>query len=337
MLLGRSPLRISFVGGGTDLEEYHKKYDGYSISATINKFAFVAAKLRTDNLFQAFSPDYHTYFSSKKLQNIQPEFGHAIAITCLQEMKFSNGIDLFYSADVAPGSGLGASSSLASNIVNIILKFQKKKWNKHKMAMEVFRIGHDVLKWGIGKQDEFAAVFGGFNLYKFSKNNVTVTPIRLNKSTLKEFENNSMLFFLGDRKPSSEILKIQQKNIERLNNRTISALHKVSNLTLDMRDAFRNNDLERFESILHEGWEQKKQFARGVSNKKIDSICKIVESNGAKSMKVTGSGGGGHLFVYTDSKKHQKITRALKKIGIPRVEFKYKDTNTMVQDMKDLE
>ena len=200
MLLGRSPLRISFVGGGTDLEEYHKKYDGYSISATINKFAFVAAKLRTDNLFQAFSPDYHTYFSSKKLQNIQPEFGHAIAITCLQEMKFSNGIDLFYSADVAPGSGLGASSSLASNIVNIILKFQKKKWNKHKMAMEVFRIGHDVLKWGIGKQDEFAAVFGGFNLYKFSKNNVTVTPIRLNKSTLKEFENNSMLSFFGRKK-----------------------------------------------------------------------------------------------------------------------------------------
>ena len=102
-----------------------------------------------------------------------------------------------------------------------------------------------------------------------------------------------------------------------------------------MRDAFRNNDLTRFESILHEGWEQKKQFARGVSNKKIDSICKTVESNGGKSMKVTGSGGGGHLFVYTDSKKHQKIIMALKKIGIPRVEFKYKNTNTMVQDIKD--
>lgn len=335
MLLGRSPLRISFVGGGTDLEEYHKKYDGYSISATINKFAFVAAKLRTDNLFQAFSPDYHTYFSSKKLQNIKPEFGHAIAITCLQEMKFSNGIDLFYSADVAPGSGLGASSSLASNIVNIILKFQKKKWNKHKMAMEVFRIGHDVLKWGIGKQDEFAAVFGGFNLYKFSKNNVTVTPIRLNKSTLKEFENNSMLFFLGERKPSVDILKIQARNIKSLNMKTISALHKVSELTLELRDVFRNNDLSKFESILREGWEQKKQFAKNITTKKIDSICHTVELCGSKAMKVTGQGGGGHLFVYAEKKKHPKIIKNLKKLGIPYVNFKYHNTNSTVQNLSD--
>ena len=336
MLLGRSPLRISFVGGGTDLEEYHKKYDGYSISATIDKFTFVAAKLRTDKLYQGLAPDFYTYFSTKKFQNVNPKVGHQIAITCLQEMKFSKGLDMFFTADVAPGSGLGASSSLASNIVSIILKLQKKKWDKHKIAMKVFRIGHDVLKWGIGKQDEFAAVFGGFNLYKFSKNNVTVTSIQLNKSTLREFEKNSMLFFLGERKPSSEILKVQIKNIKHLNNRTISALHKVSNLTLEMRDAFRNNDLKRFESILNEGWEQKKQFSSGVSNKKIDAICRIVESNGARSMKVTGAGGGGHLFVYTDSKNHQKITMALKKVGVPRVEFKYKKTNTMVQDIRDL-
>ena len=336
MLLGRSPLRISFVGGGTDLEEYHKKYDGYSISATIDKFTFVAAKLRTDKLYQGLAPDFYTYFSSKKLQGIRPKVGHEITITSLREMNFSRGIDMFFSADVAPGSGLGASSSLASNIVNIILKLQKKKWSKHKIAMKVFRIGHDVLKWGIGKQDEFAAVFGGFNMYKFSKNNVTVTPIQLNKSTLREFEKNSMLFFLGERKASSEILKTQIKNIESLNNKTISALHKVSNLTLEMRDALKNNDLSIFESILQQGWIEKKKFAKGVSNKKIDSICRIIESNGAKSMKVTGSGGGGHLFVYTDSKNHKKITMALKKVGVPRVEFKYKNTNTMVQDIRDL-
>ena len=120
MLLGRSPLRISFVGGGTDLEEYHKQYDGYSISATIDKFTFVAAKLRADKTYQGLSPDYHTYFSSKKLQGIRPKLGHEIAITSLREMNFSRGIDMFFSADVAPGSGLGASSSLASNIVNIL-------------------------------------------------------------------------------------------------------------------------------------------------------------------------------------------------------------------------
>ena len=214
MLIGRAPLRISFVGGGTDMEEYHNKFDGYAISATINKYTFVAAKLRSDKMYQGLSPDFFKYYTTKKIQNISPKVGHEVAITCLQEMKFKKGLDLFFTADVAPGSGLGASSSLASNLVNVILKFQDKQWDKHKIAMMVYRIGHDVLKWGLGKQDEFAAVFGGFNMYKFSKNNVTVEPIKLNTSTLKEFDDNSMLFFLGERKPSVDILKIQANNIK---------------------------------------------------------------------------------------------------------------------------
>ena len=335
MLVGRAPLRISFVGGGTDMEEYHNKFNGYAISATINKYIFVAAKLRSDKRYQGLSPDFFKYYTTKKIQNISPKVGHEVAITCLKEMKFKKGLDLFFTADVAPGSGLGASSSLASNLVNVILKFQGKEWDKHKIAMTVYRIGHDVLKWGIGKQDEFAAVFGGFNMYKFSKNDVTVEPIKLNTSTLKEFDDNSMLFFLGERKPSVDILKIQARNIKSLNMKTISALHKVSELTLELRDAFRNNDLSKFESILREGWEQKKQFAKNITTKKIDSICHTVELCGSKAMKVTGQGGGGHLFVYAEKKKHPKIIKNLEKLGIPYVNFKYHNTNSTVQNLSD--
>ena len=250
----------------------------------------MAAKLRSDKMYQGLSPDFLKYYATEKIQNISPRVGHEIAITCLQEMKFKKGLDLFFTADVAPGSGLGASSSLASNLVNVILKYQGKKWDKHQTAMMVYRIGHDVLKWGLGKQDEFAAVFGGFNMYKFSKNNVTIKPIKLNASTLKEFEGNSMLFSLGERKPSVDILKIQARNIKNLNMKTISALHKVSELTLELRDAFKNNDLNKFETILREGWEQKKQFAKNITTKKIDLICHTVELCGSKAFKVTGQG-----------------------------------------------
>jgi galactokinase/mevalonate kinase-like predicted kinase len=117
--------------------------------------------------------------------------------------------------------------------------------------------------------------------------------------------------------------------------KTISALHKVSELTLELRDVFRNNDLSKFESILREGWEQKKQFAKNITTKKIDSICHTVELCGSKAMKVTGQGGGGHLFVYAEKKKHPKIIKNLKKLGIPHVNFKYHNTNSTVQNLSD--
>lgn len=335
MLIGRSPLRISFIGGGTDMEEYHNKFNGYSISATINKYTFVAAKIRSDKIYQGLSPDFFKYFKTSKIYNQSPKVGHGIAITCLKEMKFKKGIDLFFSADVAPGSGLGASSSLASNLVSTILKIQGKEWDKHKIAMTIYRIGHDVLKWGIGKQDEFAAVFGGFNMYKFSKDQVKVEPIKLKKNTLKEFEENSMLFFLGERKPSADILKIQSRNINRLNQKTMKALHKVSELSLELHDAFKQNDLTKFEEFLREGWEQKKQFAKGISNERIDFICRQVELNGSKAMKVTGQGGGGHLFVYAEKKKQTKIIKKLKKLGVPYIDFKYKNSNATVQNLSE--
>lgn len=145
-----------------------------------------------------------------------------------------------------------------------------------------------------------------------------------------------MLFFLGERRPSSDILKVQANNIKHLNKTTLSALHNVSDLAQKMRDTLRKNDLSGFESILREGWEQKKKFARGVTNDHIERICRVIENNGANSMKITGSGGGGHLFVYADQKKHNKIIKAMKKIKIPKVEFQYKKSNTITIDVRSL-
>ena len=113
-------------------------------------------------------------------------------------MNFKNGIDVFFCSEVGPASGLGASSSLAANFVNVITKLQNRELAKKKIAMTAYHIGHDVLKWGIGKQDEFAAVYGGINLLKFSKNDVSVKPLFLRKSTFNEFQNNSILFHIGN-------------------------------------------------------------------------------------------------------------------------------------------
>ena len=130
-----SPLRIGFAGGGTDLEEYHDKYEGATISATIDKFTYVFARLRNDKKLQSFSPDFASHLPPKTFSKIAPPQGHEIVLSCLKEMKFSKGIDMFFCSDVSPGSGLGASGAMACNIVQVLLSFQQKKLSKKAIAL----------------------------------------------------------------------------------------------------------------------------------------------------------------------------------------------------------
>lgn len=336
MLVGRSPLRISFSGGGTDLEEYHNKFDGFTISFTINRYTYVIAKTRDDNLLQGFSPDFASHLPPSKYKKSYALPGHEIVLTSLKEMNFKKGIDIFLSTEVRPNSGLGASSSLTANLVNVILTLQQKKWNKNKIAMKAYSIGHDVLKWGIGKQDEFASVFGGLNILKYTKDKVLVRKIILNSSTQKELQKNSLLFHIGGRKHSENILKSQIKNITTSKKNTLDSLHLVKQYTLEMHDALKENDLEKFSNIINKGWEAKQNFAKGITNPRIDKISKIAMESGAKSLKVTGAGGGGHLFVYADAKKHKKIENTLKKLNVLKVDFKYENLGSKVFDMRKL-
>lgn len=336
MLLGRAPLRISFSGGGTDLEEYHNKYDGYTISSTISKYTYVIAKFRRDNMFQGFSPDFASHMPPTMHHKITSLQGHEIVVTSLKEMNFSKGVDMFLSTDVEANSGLGASSSLTANLVNVILALQGKKWDKNTTAMKAYKIGHDILKWGIGKQDEFAAVYGGLNIFKFTKYNVTAERITLNKTTNRELQNNSMLFHLGRRGHSANILKAQINAIEKSNPITISALHRVKELTLEMRDALRNNDLVRFSEIINEGWKEKRKYTSGITNPRIEMVSRKAFSKGAIALKVTGSGGGGHMYVYAKPSKHSMIEKALEKIGVKRVDFRYQNSGATVFDIDTL-
>tara|TARA_B100000745_G_scaffold54157_1_gene32115 strand:+ start:2844 stop:3854 length:1011 start_codon:yes stop_codon:yes gene_type:complete len=336
MLIGRAPLRISFSGGGTDLEEYHKDFGGMSLSATINKYTFVIARKRKDKLFQGFSPDFSSHVSPRKLHKLKSMQGHEIIVTCLKEMKFKNGIDIFFGSEVEPASGLGTSSSLAANFVNVITKLQERHLSKTEIAMTAYRIGHDVLRWGIGKQDEFAAVYGGFNLLKFTKNNVVVEPLFLTKSTFNEFQNNSLLFHIGNRKHSSGILHKQLKNIKDRKPETMSALSLAKQFALEMNDALKQSDLTKFSEIMNNSWEQKKKFVNGISDQRIDNICKKIFSSGASAAKVTGAGGGGHIFVYAEKAKHNLIIQEMKKMNALKVDFRYQNSGARTMDIGDM-
>ena len=336
VIIGRAPLRISFSGGGTDLEEYHKKYDGFSVSCTINSYTYVIAKLRKDDKLQGFSPDFASHLTPKKYSSTKMLQGHEIIIVGLKYLKFKKGIDMYLSTDVEPNSGLGASSSLTTNFVNVISHIQGKKNGPNEIAKKAYKIGHDILKWGIGKQDEYAAAFGGLNLYKFTKNKVIVRPINLKKSTAEELQNNSLLFRLGERGHSKGILQSQINSINRSNKTTISALHKSKELALEMYDSLKSNDLTKFSDIMNKSWEAKRNFTKGVSNKRIEMVSKKAIEKGAKSLKVTGAGGGGHFFVYADPSKHSSIIKSLKKLGVNSVDFKYQNQGAKIFEINNL-
>jgi D-glycero-alpha-D-manno-heptose-7-phosphate kinase len=330
MLLGIAPLRISFGGGGTDLEEYHNTHDGFTISSTINKFTYVFARYRNDNKIQSFSPDFASYLAPKTMDKIKSSQGHEIVLTCIKEMKFKKGLDIFFCSDVAPSSGLGASSSLATNFVKVILELQNKKLANNEIAMKAYSIGHDVLKWGIGKQDEFASTYGGINFCKFTKNKVDVTSVSLKKNTLKELQDNSLLFYMGSRGHSAKVLKKQVTNIEKSSSKTLEALDNAKKIAIQINDALKQNDLTKFVELINQGWEEKKKFATGVTNKRIEKICNNALLNGVEALKVTGAGGGGHLYVYAKQSKHKKIKDSLKKIGVNNIPFKFTNEGAKV-------
>lgn len=333
MHLGRAPLRISLGGGGTDLEEYHSRYGGCVLSSTISLYTYVMARVRLDCNFQGFTPDFAAHIAPNKIGRISPRRGHEIVLACLKALKFSDGADVFFCSDVAPKSGLGASSSLTANMVNLLTRMQGKTWSKIRIATTAYTIGHDCLRWSIGKQDELASMFGGFNLFTFHKRTVTVDPVKMSKSSRQEMGQKSMLFNLGHRKDSYEILSAQIARIKKSHPPTLDALHNTKRLALEMHGALKGNDLTKFSLLLNEAWEFKKRHASAVTNQRVEGAIRLAAGAGADSWKVTGAGGGGHLFVMAPGSRQPAIEKKLKGAGIRRIDFNYTRTGATVMDL----
>lgn len=272
MYIGISPVRISLAGGGTDMPEYYEKYGGNVVSSTISLFTYLMMKPRKDDSFQAFSTDFEIHHSKTSYKKLKAKAGTEIAVSVIKNLNFKNGADFVIGSDVQPGSGLGASSSLTVNFVNVISKLQKKNFSKKQLAEKSFFIERNLLLHPIGKQDGYIASYGGLNYIKFSKHNTTVTPIHIKKSNLEELQNNLMLFFIGTTRKSSIVLSKQLKKTKEMNPSTINSLHKVNELGQELFTVLKKSDLTKIGKILNDGWMEKKNFTTQVSNTRIDKI-----------------------------------------------------------------
>ena len=229
MLLGIAPLRLSFAGGGTDLKEYYEDFEGSVVSTAINCFTYVIVTGRQDNSFQLFSSDFQAHFKPTQFNDLKPERGSELAVTVVKTLDYQDGANLMLNSEVAPGSGLGASSSLAVNLIKTISTLKHEKMSNEEIAESAYDIGRNKLNWFIGKQDEYISAFGGFNFIKFKKDKVTVNKISINRNSLLELQKNLVVFYIGPGKNRAAILENQIKQVFK----NLKAVCKAANASLD--------------------------------------------------------------------------------------------------------
>jgi len=335
MFLGMCPVRISFSGGGTDMPEYYNEFGGNVVTSTINHFTYVILNLRNDDLIQAFSSDFQIHNTSAILKNLELKPGTEIPIAVLKHLNFKTGATVMVCSDVPPSSGLGGSSSLTVNFVKTLSTLQKLKWNSEKIAETSFHIERNVLQHPIGKQDDYIASFGGFNFIRFTNEQVYVEPIKINKSTFDELQENLLLFFIGDTRKNADILSNQLDNIKQRRKETIESLNYVKGLAEEMNSSLKQSDITLFGELLHKGWLAKKKFTKGVSNENVNNIYDIALENGALGGKLTGAGGGGHMLFYCEKSKHDRFIQKMEDIGLKHIRFKFNNDGPKVLNLYD--
>ena len=335
MFLGMCPVRISFSGGGTDMPEYYNEFGGNVVTSTINHFTYVILNLRNDDLIQAFSSDFQIHNTSAILENLELKPGTEIPIAVLKHLNFKTGSTVMVCSDVPPSSGLGGSSSLTVNFVKTLSTLQKLKWNNEKIAETSFHIERNVLQHPIGKQDDYIASFGGFNFIRFTDEQVYVEPIKINKSTFDELQENLLLFFIGDTRKNADILSNQLDNIKQRRKETIESLNYVKGLAEEMNSSLKQSDITLFGELLHKGWLAKKKFTKGVSNEDVDKIYDVALENGASGGKLTGAGGGGHMLFYCEKSKHDGFIQKMEDIGLKHIRFKFNNDGPKVLNLYD--
>jgi D-glycero-alpha-D-manno-heptose-7-phosphate kinase len=325
MLIVRSPVRISFGGGGTDLPAYYQQYGGAVLSVSINKYFYTIVGRRFDQCVQIISSDLRVCegwrdFRSLNIQGTSLE----IPVAVLKDFDREVYADLFLASEIPPGTGLGSSASVCVNVLKTLTTYLQRPISKLDLAERAFYIARHVLGRHVGKQDEYASAFGGLNFIEFLPDGTSrVEPLNLSPATVSDFQNSLLLFFTGAAHHSWGILEEQERSTAECVRRPLEALHEIKRLAYQMRDALTSGDLRCFASLLHESWSAKKRISSNISNSHIDAAYEAALSSGALGGKITGAGGGGFLLLYCEPQNHDRVREALYDHGLKEMSFSF--------------
>ena len=318
MIITRSPLRISLGGGGTDLPSYYKKYGGFLISASINKYVYIGLH----NTFEeGLYLKYSNYERVKKILNIR----HPIIRESLKIIKDKSlkNIEIVSLADIPARTGLWSSGSFTNALLLALYTKKKKIISKRNLAELACFIEINKLKEPSGKQDQYISSYGGIKKMEINKKgNVKVENLKINKKNLILLQNRLLLFFTGYLRKSSKILSNQKQKTLKNEKKMIENLHYIKKLGLMSAKALERNKLDDFGHIMNEHWVKKVERDKKMSNSHINKIYELAINNGhAIGGKLIGAGGGGFFMFYT--KKKNKLIKLLSKHGLKHVDFSF--------------
>lgn len=311
MIVVQTPLRISFVGGGTDFEDFYTKQGGAVLSTAINKYVFIIVKKRFDDLICL------NYTKRESVETVD-QLRHELVREAMKLTGIDKGIEITTLADIpAEGTGLGSSSSVTVGVLHALYSYRGELRTAQTLANEACNIEIDVLRKPIGRQDQYIAAYGNIRFITFSKSGVKLEKIELSPDDRRRLNDSLLLFYTGVTRKSIEILSEQKASI----NQQVGVLVKLKEMAFEARDAILHRSFNEFGEILHQGWELKRRLNYKISNPEIDNMYETARRAGALGGKITGAGGGGFLLLYCPVEKKDDVQQALR--GYRELPFRF--------------
>lgn len=305
MIITRTPFRVSFVGGGSDMEAFYSRYPGAVLSTSINKFMYISSH----RFF--FPGQLRVKYSETETVNNIDDLKHPLLREAMRKTGVTRGIEISSIADIPSGTGMGSSSSFTVGLLHCLYAVKRQYVTHEQLAHEACQIEIEILGEPIGKQDQYAASYGGLNIIHFnSDGNVAVEPLYIKNETYQHLQENLLMFYVGNQRKASDILAEQKKNASQ--DEKFNILKSMVMLVSDLRNSLFSGNLDDFGHILHENWVLKQKLASQISNSQIEDIYKAGIKAGASGGKLLGAGGGGFMLFYCDKSRQQKLLEAMK-------------------------
>ncbi len=306
MIITKTPFRISFVGGGSDLPDFYREHPGAVLSTSINKYMYISSH----NFFE--HDKIRLKYSKTETVKGVDEIMHPIFKEALKMFQIEGGLELSSIADVPSGTGMGSSSSFTVGLLHNLYAIKGQHVSKERLAQEACQIEIERLGEPIGKQDQYAAAYGGLNIFRFNTDEtVSVEKIYMQNQVLTHLEDNLIMFYTGSQRKANEILTEQKSNTKEADKK--ATLIEMTHLVDELKNSLTSAKLDDFGNLLHQNWLLKKRLASKISNNEIDDAYEVAMKNGALGGKLLGAGGGGFLLFYCEKEKQSKLIEAMKK------------------------
>jgi D-glycero-alpha-D-manno-heptose-7-phosphate kinase len=322
IIRSRAPLRLGFAGGGTDVSPFSELYGGQVLNATVNMYAYTVIEAAADGRVRFVAADRSESFEGAAAETFDLAGGLDLHKGVYNRIvqQFNNGeplpVTMTTFSDVPAGSGLGSSSTMVVSMLKAFTEYLGLPLGEYDVADLAFQIERVDVGLNGGKQDQYAATFGGFNFIEFHGNNrVIVNPLRIKNWIISELESSLVLYYTGVSRSSAVIIDQQSANVRARNEESIAAMQELKEQALHMKESLLKGDLRTFANYLDAGWKSKKRTAQEISNNDIDAVYHAAKRAGATAGKISGAGGGGFLILLVEPTQRMDVIRELERHG----------------------